>query len=304
MNITNWLNVDKIFCITTFNHQRLTNILEQQHKLNLDIEFVYPEFSDTSVKSLKNTFIKIIQENKNKYKKILILEDDFWTDLSTKEIVHYIENSDYENIDFDVFVLGSPVFEIEKEFKNIFKINSFGYAHSLILNLDTITDTIINELNKTDEPLDIVLSKMSNNNYNFYSFKDSIFQQKNYLESSISPSKSIENFNPSFRYLRDKNINTNQIVKLLEQDTVFNNTINAWGFYTKGIKKRKIDFNSNTDSSLNIKIYDYYSGAYTNEFNIDFQNFFIEFCIFTPKVVLEIKNNKNIILYSEIINRN
>jgi hypothetical protein len=303
MNITKLLDIDKVFCITKFSNQRLNNILEQQHRLNLDIEFVYPEFDDVPVKSLKDTFVKIIKENKNKYKKILILEDDFWTDLTEKEIISYIENSDYKNISFDVFTLGSPIFEIENKCKNIFKINSFGYAHSLIINLEHISNELINKLNNSEEPLDSVLSKMSKS-YNFYSFEDSIFQQKNYLESSISPNKSPENFNPVFRYLRDKNINTNKIVKISEQDTFFENTSNAWGYYTNGIIKRKIDFNSNCNLPLTIKVYDYYSGTYTNEFNIDFENFWIEFNLLTPKVVLEIKDNNYNIIHSEIINRN
>jgi hypothetical protein len=302
MNITKLLDIDKVFCITKFSNQRLNNILEQQHRLNLDIEFVYPEFDDVPVKSLKDTFIKIVKENKNKYKKILILEDDFWTDLTEKEIIFYIENSDYKNISFDVFTLGSPIFEIENKCKNIFKINSFGYAHSLIINLEHISNELINKLNDNDEPLDSVLSKMSKI-YNFYSFEDSIFQQKNYLESSISPNKSPENFNPVFRYLRDKNINTNKIIKISEQDTFFENTSNAWGYYTDGIIKRKIDFNSNCNLPLIIKVYDYHSGTYTNEFSINFENFWIEFNLLTPKVVLEIKDNNNNIIYSEIINR-
>ena len=303
MNITKLLDIDKVFCITKFSNQRLNNILEQQHRLNLDIEFVYPEFDDVPDKRLKDTFVKIVKENKNKYKKILILEDDFWTDLTEKQIISYIENSDYKNISFDVFTLGSSIFEIENKYKNIFKINSFGYAHSLIINLEHISNELINKLNDSDEALDTILSKMSES-YNFYSFEDSIFQQKNYLESSISPNKSPENFNPVFRYLRDKNINTNKIVKISEQDTFFENTINAWGYYTDGIIRKKIDFNSNFDVPLVVKIYDYYSGAYSNEFNIDFKNFFIEFNIFTPKVVLEIKDSKNTLLYTEIINRN
>ena len=40
MNITKLLDIDKVFCITKFSNQRLDNILEQQHRLNLDIEFV------------------------------------------------------------------------------------------------------------------------------------------------------------------------------------------------------------------------------------------------------------------------
>jgi hypothetical protein len=302
MDIAKLLNVDKVFCITKFSNQRLDNILEQQHRLNLDIEFIYPEFDDVPVKSLKDTFIKIVKENKNKYKKILILEDDFWTDLTEKEIISYIENSDYKNISFDVFTLGSPIFEIESKCKNIFKINSFGYAHSLIINLEHISNELINKLNDSDEPLDSILSKMSKS-YNFYSFEDSIFQQKNYLESSISPNKSPENFNPVFRYLRDKNINTNKIIKISEQDTFFENTLNAWGYYTNGIIKRKIDFNSKCDLPLTIKVYDYHSGTYTNGFNIDFKNFWIEFNLLTPKVVLEIKDSNNNIIYTEIINR-
>jgi hypothetical protein len=143
---------------------------------------------------------------------------------------------------------------------------------------------------------------MSNRYSETKQLKD-IDTKKNYLESSISPNKSPENFNPVFRYLRDKNINTNKIIKISEQDTFFENTSNAWGYYTDGIIKRKIDFNSNCNLPLTIKVYDYYSGTYTNEFNIDFENFWIEFNLLTPKVVLEIKDNINNMIHSEIINR-
>jgi hypothetical protein len=58
MNITKLLDIDKVFCITKFSNQRLDNILEQQHRLNLDIEFIYPEFNDVPVKSLKKYIYK------------------------------------------------------------------------------------------------------------------------------------------------------------------------------------------------------------------------------------------------------
>jgi len=299
----NVLEINKIFCITNFSNERLSNILEQKNKLNLDIEFIYPEYDEFSARSLKKTFLKIIQDNKNKYNKILILEDDFWTDLNNNEIISYVNNSGYNEINFDVFTLGSPIFEIENQYKNILKINSFGYAHSLIINLEKISNDFINELSNLDEPLDSTLSRMSNNKFDVYGFNQGIFQQKNNFKSNISPEKPLENFNHSFRYLRDKTINTGIITKVEDQNTYLENKTNAWSYYTNGIVRKRIDFNSTYDNFF-IKIYDYYSGAYTHTFNINYENFFIEFDILTPKVVLEIKDINNKILYNELITRN
>ena len=297
------LNIDKVFCITKFSNERLSNILEQQNKLDLNIDFVYPEYDEISFKSLKKTFIKIIQDNKNKYNKILILEDDFWTDLNNNEIISYINNSGYNEINFDVFTLGSPIFEIENQYKNTLKINSFGYAHSLIINLEKISSSFISELNNLDEPLDSTLSRMSNNGFDIYGFDQGIFQQKNNFTSDISPEKSLENFNHSFRYLRDVSININKLFKVNENNTYFENKLNIWMYYTKGIIRKKIDFNFPNPTPLNIKIYDYYSGAYIHTFDINYENFYIDFDLVTPKMVLEIKNINNKIIYNEIINR-
>lgn len=296
-------NIDKVFCITKFDEKRLLNVLEQKSKLNLDIEFVYPEYNDTPFVSLKQTFLKILLENKNKYKKILILEDDFWTDLNNNEIVSYVKDSGYNDIEFDVFTLGSPIFEIENFYKKTIKINSFGYAHSLIINLENITKEFIHELNDMNEPLDIALSRMSNNGFNVYGFNQAIFQQKNNFKSDISPDKNPENFNPVFRHLRNKKININQIVKISEQDIFFESKTNAWSYYTNNIIKRKIDFQYINNTDLKVKIYDYYSGAYTHDFDISWKNFWIEFDLITPKVVLEIKDINNNIIYNEIISR-
>lgn len=296
-------DIDKVFCITKFNNERLLNIIEQKNKLDLKIEFIYPEYNDIPFISLKQTFQKILFENKNKYKKILILEDDFWTDLSYNEILCYVKDSGYNDIEFDVFTLGSPIFEIENFYKKTIKINSFGYAHSLIINLENITEEFIQELNDMNEPLDIALSRMSNNGFNVYGFNQAIFQQKNNFKSDISPDKDPENFNPVFRHLRNKKINTNHIVKISEQDIFFESKTNAWSYYTNNIIKRKIDFQYINNTDLKIKIYDYYSGAYTHDFDISWKNFWIEFDLITPKVVLEIKDINNNIIYNEIILR-
>ena len=117
-----------------------------------------------------------------------------------------------------------------------------------------------------DSPLRFLINLIQNQSL------ESFFQQKNYLKSSITPDKSLENFNHSFRYLRDKNVNNDKLIKINEETFIFENTINAWGYYTDGIIRKKIDFNSNFDVPLVVKIYDYYSGAYSNEFNIDFKN--------------------------------
>jgi hypothetical protein len=288
------LGVDKVFCITQFKSERFENIVNLKNQLNLDIEFVYPVFNLNPEKSLKDTFINIIKTSIGTYNKILIFEDDAWSDLTYDEIKNRLQVE--KNKDFQVMLLGGIIFE--KHSNN--KIKSFGFTHSSVINLNNVTDDFIKTLESIDKPLDVSLSLMAQDGFDFEMVDDSIFIQKTF-ESTIKQ-QTTQNFFLPFRYVRDLDI-TN-VLKVMDEETYnFENTNNAWGYYCEGIQRKKIYFSRNDDTLINGVVFDYKSGAITHTFDINYTNFFVEFDLLTESVVLIFKEKNNII-YKKNINKN
>jgi len=134
--------------------------------------------------SLIKTHIKIIEEAKKiKYKKILILEDDFeicdlhpnYTKKSFEE--RFLDGLTHLPPDWDMLFLGNSTItqnhtHIDGE---IHKLGFCHCAHSVGIN-HTIFDTILNILQTADEPVDIMYSRLMKD-FNIYGYKPNLISQ-------------------------------------------------------------------------------------------------------------------------------
>jgi glycosyl transferase family 25 len=134
----------------------------------------------------------ILDAKKNKYKQILILEDDFIvTDNYNEKIINLFNEI---NLDWDFIYLGKKQWDNNYNPNNITDIvykpdhNTFA-THSLLIK-ETIFDAIIKLANNIDSPIDISLQKLYNE-FKFWTIHKDLFitddnysdiQQKNYYD--------------------------------------------------------------------------------------------------------------------------
>jgi hypothetical protein len=287
--------VDKIYCISTLREDRFFNILQNKRDLLLDIEIIYPSNTHDPRYSFNSSFLQIIKKHVGSDLQILILEDDFFTDLTLGELERKLQDVIIPN-SWKVLSLGSTNFNIEKIDDFLIRTDSFGYCHSMIFNMKNIDKKWIELIEVLIEEkkhnFDILLNELCYRlGEKIYSLKESIFIQRDF--SSLSSITGM--FKSAFRHLRDSEVLDFYEVLKIEKNRNSKN-INDWGFRIDESFDFFMEFKNLIEikDDLIFRTWDYYSGSYSfTHFNVS-SNFWVSFPSFTQSFVVEISSNSKI----------
>ena len=86
MNILELLGVDRCLCITSFKEERFHNMTALSKEFNIPIDFIEPIRDPIPLDSYRKSFLHTINSARGKYKKVLMFEDDVWTDLRREDL--------------------------------------------------------------------------------------------------------------------------------------------------------------------------------------------------------------------------
>jgi hypothetical protein len=305
------LGIDKCYSISTSKKERFINMMQIKKDLDMHIEIIDP-IRDTKPRiSHSKTIIKILKESRGRYKKILIFEDDAWTDLSLREVREIIAKSQIDKIEYDILSLGSQSY-IRNEFNEyLYRAEAFGYAHALIYNIETITDAFIQNLE--DEcvnkgiNVDCAISRSLHLLKNVFVIKDSIFLQL--FPSTIDNStKNLEEFNHlynlDFRHTRNQEIKDEFVCT----KTVKSKRDNQ-GNYLKFFGNFDVDFIffhfrkkiGTSDKRYSVLVSSYDSGANLNSIQDLPHNFYFSMSCAFGDIFIEIFEGERIV-HREIFN--
>ena len=313
MNLLEVLGIDKCFCICTYNPERFKNVIQLKKDLDIEIELVsIIKDDDVKISQAKNLF-KFFEEAKNKgYRKILVMEDDAWTDLTSREINEILIKSGILSMKYGVLSLGSQTFKRETINDYLYKSTSFSYGHAVVYNIECLNDDFFNMLEekifKQKLPADWALSQTCLFFDNALVIKDSIFLQA-YPSTTIKNKSGIDDFdinsNIDFRYTRDSEILDDfKIFKINKEISDIPDYLNK---FVKDADIDKITFNIknlnwNKEEVFRILISDYNSGMVINQFSgITPENFWVRCNFSFEKVLIEIYNSNNVIVFRQSI---
>jgi hypothetical protein len=311
MNFLEILGIDKCYSISTLKKERFVNMMQIKKDLDIQIEMIDP-IRDTKPRiSHSRTIINILKEARGKYKKILIFEDDAWTDLSLTEIKEIVVNSEINKIEYDILSLGSQSYVRNKFNDYLYRVEAFGYAHALIYNIETITDEFIQSVEdkciNEGINVDCAISKSIHFLKNVFVIKDPIFIQ--IFPSTIdSSSKNLEElnhlYNLDFRHTRNQEIKDEFVcVKTTKSKT------NNKGSYLKFFGNFDVDFiifdfkkkSGTSDKKYSVLVSSYDSGANLNNMQNLPHNFYFSMSFSFGDVFIEIFDGERIV-HREIFN--
>jgi GR25 family glycosyltransferase involved in LPS biosynthesis len=203
---------DKIYCINldsrTDKWEECENIFEKKGLIVERVSALQPQPSGLghvkdAEKSLKETHKSIIERVKEDgLKNVLIFEDDvefcdLLSDYSGESLDIRFENSiNFLPEDWNVLYLGSGIDTDAKSHigGELYKLGFAHTTHSISINCNFF-DTVISQINQSDEPLDIIYSRLMGDN-KIYSFSPNLISQR--------PSFSdIQRMNVNYGHLRN-----------------------------------------------------------------------------------------------------
>jgi hypothetical protein len=203
---------DKIYCINLDSRpdrwEECISIFEKKNLVVERVSAIKPIVSGLghvkdAEKSLRDTHIGILKNAKNlNLKNILIFEDDIefcdlLDDYTGQPMDVRFENSiKFLPEEWDVLYLGSGIDTDAKSHigGELYKLGFAHCCHSVSVN-GRFLDTIINYLEQSDEPIDIVYSRLMGDN-KIYSFSPNLISQR--------PSFSdIQRMNVNYGHLRN-----------------------------------------------------------------------------------------------------
>ena len=221
-------NIDKIYiinlkertdrwkkCIEQLNKYNITNY-ERFDAIKPDLNKINPiQYSKNNLKLGKKYIIGtmgcklshykiIIESRKNKYKQILILEDDFLlTNNFIEKFSQILNNMNTHKIHYDMLYLGFSIVRknpyIDTEIENLKKIKNGHTTHAYILN-NTFYDNIINEIMTCHCEIDVCYANLQKKNNNIYGIYPCLITQRE-----------------SFSDILNKTVNYNKFIKLDNQ---------------------------------------------------------------------------------------
>lgn len=124
-----FLNVDKIFCISSGKQERIDNINHFNEKFNLELELVKPVSHVDGAISLILTNLQILKQNIDK--NIIILEDDFFICDSEENIIKKLQNLITLNFEYDILFFGCLVHKHDILNENFTQLNHFTCTQSI-----------------------------------------------------------------------------------------------------------------------------------------------------------------------------
>jgi hypothetical protein len=262
MNILELLQVDACLCITSFKEERFQNMIQLRKELNIHIEFIEPIRDSNPSLSYSKTFIETIRKYKGKYKKVLMFEDDCYTDLLISEIESHLILAGIPSLDYDILSLGSQPYIKTVVNPYLYKIDAFGYMHAVCFNLETLSDDFISSVERFSViegmNIDCGISRSLSHVDDAYSLKDSIFLQKNFVSGINSHSR---NCKLDFRYTRDQSLRTNTKVNIEGQVSEAIDYLNKFGDFV--CYDITFSFTSMPeDGEFNMVLSDYSTGFY------------------------------------------
>ena len=305
------LGIDKCYSISTLKKERFINMMQIKKDLDMHIEMIDPVRDPKPSISHSKTVIKILKESRGKYKKVLIFEDDAWTDLSLKEITEMIKKSKINEVEYDILSLGSQSYIRDKFNDYVYKAGAFGYAHALIYNIEKIPDSFLQSIEdrsiKEGLNIDCAISKSIHLLNNVLVMKDSIFLQL--FPSTIdSSNRNLDEFN--HLYNLDFRDTRNQEIKdeFICTKTVKSKRDNQ-GNYLKYFGDFDTDFISfhfrkksgTSDKRYGVLVSSYDSGANVNGIQDLPHNFYFSARFAFGDVFIEIVENERIV-HREIFN--
>jgi hypothetical protein len=262
MNILELLQVDACLCITSFKGERFQNMIQLRKELNIYVEFIEPIRDSNPSISYSKTFIETIRRYKGKYKKVLMFEDDCYTDLLISEIESRLILAGIPSLDYDILSLGSQSYIKTPVNPYLYKTSAFGYMHAVCFNLETLSEDFISSVEMLSAiggmNIDCGISRSLSYVNNAYSLKESIFLQRNFVSGINSHSR---NCKLDFRYTRDQSLCTNMSVKIEKQDSEAIDYLNNFGDF----KCYNIIFSIvsiSDDEEFSIVLSDYNTGFY------------------------------------------
>jgi hypothetical protein len=262
MGILELLQVDKCSCITTFKDDRFQNITQLKKDLDISVEFIDAIRDPVPHLSYAKTFMRTIRSYRGKYKRVLMFEDDAWTDMSRNEMKLRIIESGIPSMKYDVLSLGSQAYVREEYNPFIYRTTAFGYSHAVCFNLETLSDEFFNSVEEgsTGEnysSLDSSISRSLIHTQNSYVIKESLFLQRNL--TSILLNTNI-NSKLDFRHTRDQQFNTGGLIEKSKTVNIWGDYLNVFGnFHTDCVT---LSLHSSIKENTTIMISDYYSGIY------------------------------------------
>jgi hypothetical protein len=262
MNILELLQVDACLCITSFKEERFQNMIQLRKELGIHIEFIEPIRDSNPSLSYSKTFVETIRKYKGRYKKVLMLEDDCYTDLLISEIESHLILTGIPSLDYDILCLGSQPYIKTAVNPYLYKIDAFGYMHAVCFNLELLNEEFILSVEKFSVidgmNIDCGISGSLHYVNNAYSLKESIFLQKNFISGINSNSR---NCKLDFRYTRDQSLCTNTNVKIERSLSQAFDYLNNFGDF----QCYDITFSFTSmpeDGEFNMVLSDYNTGIY------------------------------------------
>ena len=288
MEILELLQVDKCACITTFKDDRFQNMSQLKKDLDMPIEFIDAIRDPIPYLSYAKTFMRAIRSYRGKYKRVLMFEDDAWTDMSSSEMKLRIIESGIPSLKYDVLSLGSQSYTRAEYNSHIYKTKAFGYSHAVCFNLETLSDEFFDSVERfsTGENyrgLDSSISQSLIHTQNSYVIKESLFLQRNL--TSILLNMNI-NSKLDFRHTRNQQFSTGGSIIKSKTVNVFGDYLNTFGdFHTDYLT---LSFHSDIKENTTLMISDYYSGIYLYIHNGIFTNAWFAFRCPGDVIVLEL----------------